>query len=107
MRAFRPNIGGSRLAHPGIVLCRIQITSDADRVVIRLAGRLTEAQVPTLLQACGKPGPPPTLELDELMSADAVGMDALARIERQGGRLVGIPEYVRLELDALERASRG
>ena len=73
---------------------------------MRLAGRLAEAQVPDLLQACA--GPRNTsqltiLELDELVSADAVGMDALLRVERQGARLVGMPEYIRLKLNVLGR----
>ena len=55
---------------------------------------------------CSRPADssqPTILELDELVSADAVGIDALMRIERGGSRLVGLPQYVRLKMDALTR----
>ena len=53
---------------------------------MHLAGRLA-GRVPELLEACIA-DEPPILELDELVSADAVGLDALLRIE-EGGLLVG------------------
>jgi len=73
--------------------------------VVRLAGRLGEVHVPDLLATCAQPAQT-VLELDELVSADAVGVDALLRIEQQGARLVGLPQYLRLELDVL-RADEG
>jgi hypothetical protein len=85
------------------VHCRIQIRHENDRVIVHLAGRLGEAEVPDLLEACAAGAGPPILELDELISADAVGMDALLRIEQEGARLVGLPEYIRLKLDTLAR----
>jgi len=85
------------------VLCRIHAARENDRVVVRLAGRLTEAEVPDLFEACAKAGQPPVLELEELVSADAVGVDALFRLELQGAQLNGLPEYLRLKLDALMR----
>ncbi len=71
--------------------------------MLRLTGRLGHAQVPDLLAACAQDGEPPTLELDELLSADAVGLDALVRIQRQGIRLTGVSEYLRLELETAAR----
>jgi hypothetical protein len=70
---------------------------------VRLAGRLGEAQVPDLLEVCEQSNGPPLLELDELLSADGIGMDALRRIEEQGAELVGMPQYIRLKLDVLAR----
>ncbi len=84
--------------------CRIDIERVAGDLVIRLAGRLSEAEVPELLRACGSKQPT-ILHLDELVSTDAVGIDALMRIERGGWRLVGLPQYVRLKMDVLERES--
>ena len=69
--------------------------------MVRLAGRLGEAQVPDLLEVCEQSNGPPLLELDELLSADGIGMDALRRIEEQGAELVGMPQYIRLKLDVL------
>jgi hypothetical protein len=83
--------------------CRIQVRDEDGRVVVRLAGRLGEAQVSDLLRACATTSAAPTLELDDLVSADAVGIDALLRIQQQGARLVGLPEYLRLKLEVLER----
>jgi hypothetical protein len=88
------------------MLCRIQIRRQENRVVVRLAGRLTEAQVPDLFEACAQGDEPAVLELDELLSADIVGTDALLRIEQQGARLVGLPEYLRLTLETLARDPR-
>jgi hypothetical protein len=70
---------------------------------VRLAGHLSEAQVPDLLAACSVSGETRIAELDELVSADAVGVDALLRIERDGVTLVALPEYLRFELDELAR----
>lgn len=74
-------------------------------MVVRLAGRLGEVHVPDLLAVCAQPAQT-VLELDELVSADAVGIDALLRIEQQGARLVGLPQYLRLELDVLRGDDR-
>jgi hypothetical protein len=78
---------------------------EKDRLVIRLAGRLGKAQVPVLFDACASAAGPPMLELEDLISADAAGMDALLRIEEQGAELLGLPEHIRLTLDALSKNS--
>ena len=85
--------------------CQITVKREGERVVVQVAGRLGEAQVPDLLEACAQPGGPPTLALDDLMSADAVGMDVLQRLERRGARLDGLPQYLRLKLDAMDRSA--
>ena len=70
-----------------------------------MQGHLSEAQVPELLASCAE-APNPIVELDELVSADAVGLDALQRVEQQGAQFVGLLEYLRFELDALRRKQR-
>lgn len=82
------------------MLCRIESRRENGALVVHLAGRLGAAHVPDLLEACAG-APQPTVELDELVSADGVGVDALLRIEQNGARLVGVPEYLRLKLDSL------
>ena len=79
--------------------CWIGIHQEDDRRVVRLAGRLSAAQVPELLGVCSKPGP---LEIDltELVSADVAGIEALQRIRGNGARLVGVPGYIQLKLDS-------
>jgi hypothetical protein len=88
------------------VLCRIITRRENDRLVVHLAGRLGEAQVPELLEVCEQSNPPPILELDELLSADGIGIDALLRIEAHGVEFIGIPQYIRLKLDVLARERR-
>ena len=85
--------------------CRIQLRREGGRFLVHLAGHLSEAQVPELLAACAEVAHP-IVELDELVSADAVGLDALVRIEQHGAELVGLLEYLRFELDALKRKQR-
>jgi hypothetical protein len=74
-----------------------------EQLFVRLIGRLGEAQVPELLEVCAWAEGPLVLELDELISADALGIDALLRIRQRGVRVVGMPEYIRLKLDVMER----
>ena len=85
--------------------CRIQLRREDGRLVVHLAGHLSEAQVPELLASCAEAAKP-LVELDELVSADAIGLDALQRIEEQGAQFVGLLEYLRFELDALRRRQR-
>ena len=95
-----------RFLPPGaIVHCRIQVRREDNRVVVHLAGRLAGPGVPELLEACIA-DEPLILELDELVSADAVGLDALLRIEEGGAQLVEVPEYIRLKLNVLARERR-
>jgi hypothetical protein len=87
------------------VLCRIDLRRDGDKTVVHLAGHLTEAQVPDLLAACAGAGSGKrvVLALDELVSADPVGIDALWRIEQIGVELTNLLEYLRIELDGLAK----
>ena len=94
---------GTAIAQPCFVLCRIQIRREDDHAVVRLAGHLTGAQVPDLLAACAGGAGRARVELDELLSADVVGLDALLRVEERGAMLVGVLEYLQFELDALRR----
>ena len=80
--------------------CQILVRRENNRVIVHLAGRLAGREVPDLLEACTAEELP-ILELDELVSADAVGLDALVRIEARGAELIGVPEYIRLKLNVL------
>lgn len=84
-------------------MCRIEFRREKGRLVVHVAGRLTEAQVPDLLEASAKAAEPPLLELNELVSADAVGLDALWRLEERGAELIALPEFLRLKLQVLAR----
>jgi hypothetical protein len=79
--------------------CWIGIVTEGDRRIVRLAGRLSAAQVPELLTACAGDGPI-ELDLSDLVSADAAGIEALQRVRHQGVRLVGTPGYIQLKIDS-------
>jgi hypothetical protein len=67
---------------------------EANGRVVQLAGRLSAAQVPELLVACGEYG---RLEVDltELVSADVAGIEALRRLRDRGVTLRAHPDTFR------------
>jgi hypothetical protein len=88
---------------PALVECWIGVDQDGDRRVVRLAGRLGEVQVPDLLSACADPAPL-HLDLTDLVSVDAAGLEALRRVHARGVVLVGVPGYIQLQLDSAAKA---
>jgi hypothetical protein len=83
------------------VECWIGIVKEGNRRIVRLAGRLSVAQVPDLFIACaGQSGI--ELDLTELLSADAAGIEALQRMRRGGATLSGTPGYIQLQLHAVD-----
>ena len=84
------------------VECWIGVVDGSERRIVRLAGRLGEAQVPELLMACSDAD---RLELDlsDLVSADVAGLEALQRVQARGATLVGVPGYIQLQLAAPSR----
>jgi ABC-type transporter Mla MlaB component len=79
--------------------CWIGVVTEADRRVVRLAGRLSVAQVPELLTACAGIGAV-EIDLTDLVSADGAGIEALQRARTQGATLVGTAGYIQLKLDS-------
>ena len=90
------------LAYRLVVECWIGVVQETDRRVVRLAGRLSVAEVPELHGACAG-GAPLELDLTELVSADVAGIEALQRLRGQGATLVGAPGYLQLKLDSHAR----
>ena len=82
-----------------IVDCWIGVAQEPDGRVVRLAGRLSAEQVPELLGACAD-GSPMSIDLTDLVSADAAGIEALQRLRRQGATLLGTPGYLQLKIDS-------
>ena len=73
--------------------------SQRDRLrVVKVAGRLTFAQVPDLLLACGDVGPL-ELDLSDLVFVDASGIEAIQRLREFGASFVGTPGYINLKLE--------
>jgi anti-anti-sigma regulatory factor len=82
------------------VECKIEVADRGRQRVVRLSGRLAEAQVPELLEACAAKTLHIRLHLGDLISVDAVGLDALNRLRRGGAQLVEVPTYIQIKLDA-------
>lgn len=91
---------GGSLAAPRGVECLLEIVDSPDLRLIRLVGRLTDAHVPDLLQACAAAGRTVRLELRDLVSIDAAGLDVLRRLRHRGTLLVDAPVYIQLKIDA-------
>jgi ABC-type transporter Mla MlaB component len=92
---------GTRLACEACTVeCWIGVEHAGAQWLVRLAGRLSVDQVPDLLKVCGEHGSDPVaIELSDLLSADAAGIEALRRVRRAGALLTGTPTYIQLKLD--------
>jgi hypothetical protein len=90
----------SSCGRAGAVECWIGVAREGGRCVLRLAGRLGEAQVPELLLACAAERAV-HLDLTDLESTDAAGLEALSRVRHQGATISGAPKYIQLKLDAM------
>jgi hypothetical protein len=88
-----------------VVECWIGVGQEGDRRVVRLAGWFGEAQVPELMQVCAAGGPL-SIDLTELVSTDAAGLEAISRIREQGAMITGAPTYIQLRLDSVTRKPR-
>jgi len=67
---------------------------------VRLAGRLSAAQVPELLEACAK-ALSVEIKLTDLISSDVAGIEALQGLRNRGVVLVDAPGYLQLKLDSV------
>lgn len=81
--------------------CLIEVVEGADHRLVRLAGRLAEAQVPELLRVCGDATSALRLHLGNLISLDAVGLEALYRLRLRGATLIEVPTYIQLKLESV------
>lgn len=79
--------------------CWIGVVQEGNRRLVRLAGRLSAAQVPELLTVCTG-AVPLQIELTDLVSADAAGIEALQLLRSRGATLSGAPGYLQLQLDS-------
>ena len=88
-----------RLHCPGANMdCRIDVAYDAGNYVVRVAGRLTDVQVPDLLRVCAA-HEPLHLDLTQLDSANGAGIEALQRLQKGGAEIVGATHFIRSLLE--------
>jgi hypothetical protein len=100
-------VDGHGLAVRPAMDCRIQVFQERDLRIVRVAGRLEDAQVPDLLAACYEADRAVQVDLTDVVSVDTIAVDALRRVRDAGARLVGVPKYIQLKLDTLVSRSRG
>ena len=75
--------------------CLITREQASGRSIVHVVGRLTEAQVPDLLEACADAAVSPvSVDLTDLVSLDAVGLQALRRVRVEGTTLTNVPRYM-------------
>ena len=75
--------------------CRIQVDPRPDACTVSLAGHLRAEQVPELCRVCATVASRVRIDLTDLLSADAVGIDALRRLGQGGAEFVGVAQYLR------------
>jgi hypothetical protein len=99
------NCGAGSALTP-VVECWIGVAREGEFRVVRLAGRLSAAQVPELLWAC-QDDDSVKIDLADLISVDVAGIDALQRIREKGAILTGASGYIQLKLDSPGGESTG
>ena len=75
--------------------CRIQVDPRPEECTVYLAGHLKADQVPELCRVCATVNCTVRIDLTDLLSADAVGIDALRRLGHGGAEFVGVAHYLR------------
>jgi len=81
---------------------RITRTDSDTAAIVQVDGRLTVTAVPELERECQSAEGTLYLDLTNLLSADADGMEAIRRLVSKGARLVGESPYIRLQLGLKE-----
>ena len=74
---------------------RVSIEAGQTATTIRIEGRLTNANLLDLTEACERANPPLRLDLAGLRSADISGIQALRLLSEAGAELHGASPYVR------------
>jgi anti-anti-sigma regulatory factor len=78
---------------------RIDIKSEGAETVVRIAGRLSGAAVPLFRKACDPIEGAFVLDLSNLLSADAAGIEVIRKVGETGVEVRGASPFVRLLLD--------
>jgi ABC-type transporter Mla MlaB component len=78
---------------------RITSTSEAERTVLRIAGRLMSEDCAELAGPYGAAECPHIIDLSDLQSADSEGVRLLLGFVRRGAKIRGASPYVELLLE--------
>ena len=79
--------------------CRLEVSSESGRAVVRVHGRLAAAAVPELQRVCRQARGALLLDATNLLSADDSGLATLRGLIRDGAQLVGVSPYLALLLE--------
>jgi hypothetical protein len=79
---------------------RLTTAVSHDLTTIRLAGRIGDAAIAPLLDACGRAHRPVVVDLSQVTGASEAGVLLLRRLTDEGIHLLGASQYVRLLLGA-------
>jgi len=77
---------------------KIDVIEQVTGRVIRVQGRFSGEGVALLREACASQAGPLQLDLSQLRSADALGVEALRQIRSEGAALTGLSPYIELLL---------
>src|SRR4051794_1230954 len=112
MGRFRPLTIGERAGPAGAVLasltrmvCRIDVAEEHGGCTVHISGRLAKPGVADLLRVCTGHVGALRIDLTNMLSIDADGIDALRRLVENGAELLGVAEYLRHELRPQSRAT--
>jgi len=81
------------------VTYRIDCSTGAGGLAVRVSGQLDAAGAGELRELCRDRSGALILDLEELVAADAASLAALRALREEGGRLIGASHYIRLLLD--------
>jgi len=79
---------------------KAEVVDDGGRITLRLAGRLDLEQSSELLHLYDETRGATRLDLSDLLSADAAGLDTLRTLRSRGAGLVGLTPYLALQMEA-------
>ena len=79
---------------------RAEVVIDESRLTLRLAGRLDLEQSPEIAHLYDQAHGAMRLDLTDLLSADAAGLETLRMLRSRGAVLVGLSPYLTLRLEA-------
>jgi hypothetical protein len=98
---FRAGRVGAALARGVDVECIITREDAPAHLVVHVSGALTQAQVPDLLQACGRTGTGmAVVDLADLVSADDLAVHSLRRLRANGVVLINASPHIQSKLGA-------
>jgi hypothetical protein len=90
---------GSVLALNHLMQFRAEVSDRESLRIIHLSGRLEREQSPELIGLCDLAPKAVQLELGDLVSADAVGLQTLGMLRRRGAELAGASPYIAMQLE--------